>query len=214
MVALPKMLNGDEILQNKDLGELAKHLGFVVIVWGMVEEATRELFGSVALINEGDRHVTQTVLAHTPFRDQVNILRRTAFIRRPDSDWYRDLDALLTRIERPLHDKRNRFIHDPWIENDDGIIVRTERGKGEVTVAKDKGTRTLKVTEPKPATLDEVRAFLNEAYDAHKALIQFRIDYILWFAQNPPPYLWEELTPEWQAEIEPYDPENDHDLKD
>lgn len=205
MPELPKMLKGDEILQNKDLAELAKRLGFVVIVWGMVEEATRELLDSVALINEGDRHVTQTILAHTAFRDQINILRRTAYIRRPDTTWYSELDALLSKIESELHAKRNRFIHDPWIENDDGIIVREERGKGEISVAKKGGTRSLKRAEPKPATLDEIIAFLDEAYAAHVKLVDFRRDYLIWFSQNPPPYLWEELTPEWQAGIVYYD---------
>lgn len=201
MVTLPKMLKGDEVLQNKDLIELAKRLGFVVIVWGLVEEATRELLGSVALINEGDRHVTQTVLAHTAFRDQINILRRTAYIRRPDSTWYSELEVLLSKIEGELHAKRNRFIHDPWIEDEDGIIVRTERGKGEISVAKSGGERSLKLSKPKPATLDEINSFLDEAYAAHVKLVDSRRDYILWFAENPPPYLWEELTPEWQAGI-------------
>jgi len=60
---------------------------------GLVEDATRELLDSVALIGERNTTVRTTVLSMTPFRGQIDILRRTAFIHQPDSDWFKELGS-------------------------------------------------------------------------------------------------------------------------
>lgn len=191
MAKLPKFYQSDSVLQNSEFGELARHLGFVVIVWGLVEDATRELLDSVALIGERNTTVRTTVLSMTPFRGQIDILRRTAFIHQPDSDWFKELDAVLSEIEGKLHEQRNRFIHDPWVEDDDGKIVRTARGKLEVSVSKDKkGNRSLKILEPKPATLAEITDFLDKAYACYHKLIQSRRDYLVWLVASDARPAW------------------------
>lgn len=183
MARLPKVKRGDEILQTEGMDGLARHLGFVVIVWGMVEESIRELLHSVVMISEPNEHVATVVMSETPFRSQISILRKAAFIKRPESEWFVKLDRTLTSVESTLHDRRNRFIHDPWIPDDDGAIIRVERSKSEVSIG-EKGRRALKLREPVNTTIAEIVTFLEQADGCYLDLIERRSEYLIWAFQN------------------------------
>jgi hypothetical protein len=200
-VAVLKLPKGkDAILSNDDLGELSKHIGFFVIVWSLVEESVRDLYVALA-IQSDDRSVTRAIVSNVTFRQQVDTIRRIAVLHRPGTEWEANLAKCLKDVDGPLAIKRNRFIHDPWIENDDGVIEQHFRGRDETVLSAKDGKRGLKLVEPKARSLDDLRAVLDEAYAAHVELVNLRAEYFMWRVENPPTDIWEEVRPGyWSAQ--------------
>jgi hypothetical protein len=149
---------------------------------GMVENKVRELLHSVVMISEPDRDIATAVMSETPFRTQISILRKAAYIKRGDVGWFQKLDAALTEVGGPLSEKRNRFVHDAWVA-DDGIIVREVRGALEVTIGS-KGKRALNVVPPTKTTVADIKRFLIAADAQYRELIDLRIEYLMWAVEN------------------------------
>ncbi|WP_206245884.1 hypothetical protein [Novosphingobium terrae] len=182
MTKIPVDNSGDEILDATDMENLARHLGFVVIVWGMVETKVRELLHSVVMISEPDRDIATAVMSETPFRTQISILRKAAYIKRGDGEWFNKLDAALSELLGPLSEKRNRFVHDAWVA-EDGIIVREVRGALEVSIG-NKGKRALNVIPPAKTTVADIARFLTAVDAQYRALIDLRVEYLMWAMEN------------------------------
>lgn len=159
-------------------GDLTEALGGIVVVWGMVEDGVRKLLNTVVLNNEQDKQISGIVMAESTFRTQLNVLRKAAHVRRPDSDWTKRLDELLREIGDSLHAKRNRYIHDLWMENGSGVIVKVVRGQEEVAAKRKNGVTQIVWQEPKPAILEEIWDFFERIACVYESLLEMDVEYL------------------------------------
>ena len=97
-----------------DLNDLMLALGSVVVIWGMLEDVVRELMLDVVLGLERDESLEKIVISEISFRSQLDILKKSAHIRRSNSEWFANLEKQLGPIRGSLHAERNRLIHDLW----------------------------------------------------------------------------------------------------
>ena len=163
-----------------DLNELMTALGSVVVVWGMIEDITRHFLGEVALGTDVDDRVDLIIISEIPFRTQLDILKKVAFVRRSNCEWFDRLASLVGELSSSMHAERNRLIHDLWERNDDGQIIKSIRGREETTVAKQKGDWKLKLTGERAVPVGEVEAFFEKAADSADALLALKTEYVEW----------------------------------
>ena len=163
-----------------DLNELMTALGSVVVVWGMIEDITRHFLTEVALGNDVDDRVDLIIISEIPFRTQLDILKKVAYVRRSNCEWFDRLFMLINDLSTSMHAERNRLIHDLWEKNDDGQIIKYVRGKEEATVAKKKGDWTLKLTGERAVPVDEVEAFFEKAANCADELLALKSEYVEW----------------------------------
>lgn len=163
-----------------DLSELMMALGSVVVMWGMVEDVTRHFMRDVVLGDDTDERVECIILSETPFRTQLDILKKVAHVRRPNSDWFNRLAALIGELSNSMHAERNRLIHDLWEKNEEGQILKYVRGKEETAVAKKGGEWQLKVTGERAVPVAEVEAFFDRAADCLEAILALNGEYMEW----------------------------------
>lgn len=166
--------------QSNEFDQLMLALGSVVVMWGMVEDMVRHVLRDVVLEDAKDPEVEQIVLSETSFRSQLDILRKVAHVRWPNSDWFNKVDVLIRQLSGPIHAKRNRLIHDLWENNEEGQIIKYVRGKDETAVQKKSGEWQLKLTGEKAVPVAEVEAFFEEAADACEALLALKSEYVEW----------------------------------
>ena len=172
-----------------DLNDLMMALGSVVVMWGMVEDVTRLFMRDVVLGNDTDERVERIILSETPFRTQLDILKKIAHVRRPNSDWFNRLATLIGELSGSMHAERNRLIHDLWEKTEEGQILKYVRGKEETAVAKKGGEWQLKVTGERAVPVAEVEAFFEKASDCFEAALALKGEYVEWKAVG----MWKEV---------------------
>jgi hypothetical protein len=166
--------------QKDDLNELMTALGSVVVIWGMVEDVTRMFTRDVIFGADTDEPVERILLSETPFRTQLEILKKVAYLRRCNEDWFARLAEQIGLLSNKLHAQRNRLIHDLWEKNDEGQILKYVRGKEETAVTKKGGDWQLKVTGERAVPVAEVEAFFEEAAKCFEALLDLKTQYVAW----------------------------------
>lgn len=72
--------------EENNLNKLMTALGSVVVMWGMVEDVTRRFLRDVVFGAEADEGVERIMLSETPFRTQLDILKKVAHVRQPNAD--------------------------------------------------------------------------------------------------------------------------------
>jgi hypothetical protein len=165
-------------------GDMTEALGGVVVVWGMVEDAVRSMVEHTVLAAQPNPEMRGIVLAHMDFRSQLAMLRKSLHTFKPNDDWGKELDALLAEIEGKLHDRRNRYIHDLWRDDEAGGIVQIERGKGEFKVDGKGSNARLVWKEPKPAIIDELWDFFERISKVYETLLRLQTRYMEWVVED------------------------------
>jgi hypothetical protein len=166
--------------QKNDLNELMTALGSVVVIWGMVEDVTRTFTRDVIFGADTDEPVERIILSETPFRTQLEILKKVGYLRRSNDEWFARLAEQIGLLSNKLHAQRNRLIHDLWEKNDEGQILKYIRGKEEAAVTKKGGDWQLKVTGERAVPVAEVEAFFEEAANCLEAMLNLKTEYVAW----------------------------------
>lgn len=166
--------------EKDDLNELMMALGSVVVMWGMVEDVTRHFMRDVVLGDDTGDKVERIILSETPFRTQLDILKKVAHVRRPNSDWFDRLATQIGKLSGSMHAERNRLIHDLWEKSDEGQILKYVRGKEETAVAKKGGEWELKVTGERAVPVAEVEEFFEKAADCLETMLALKAEYVEW----------------------------------
>ena len=166
--------------EQDELNKLMMALGSVVVIWGMVEDITRMFLRDLVFDREGDNTIQHIVLSETPFRTQLDILKKAAHVRRPNTDWFNRLAEQVNELAGRMHAERNRLIHDLWEKNEEGLILKHVRGKEETAVAKKSGEWQLKITGERAVPVGEVEAFFEKASDAVEAMMALKAEYVEW----------------------------------
>ena len=166
--------------EGSDLSELMTALGSVVVVWGMIEDITRHFLTDIALGSDADDRVDLVIISEIPFRTQLDILKKVAYLRRSNCEWFDRLVVVLNDLSNSMHAERNRLIHDLWEANEEGQIIKYVRGKEEATVSKSKGEWKLKLTGERAVPVDEVEAFFEKAANCADALLALKMEYVEW----------------------------------
>lgn len=163
-----------------NLNKLMTALGSVVVMWGMVEDVTRRFLRDVVFGADVDESVERIMLSETPFRTQLDILKKVAHVRQPNADWFDRLAILIGELSGPIHAERNRLIHDLWEQNEEGQILKYVRGKEETAVSKKKGEWQLRMTGEREVSVTEVDAFFEKAADCFEAMLALKGEYVEW----------------------------------
>lgn len=166
--------------EGDEFDRLMMALGSVVIMWGMVEDMVRHFLREVVMENINVPEIEQIILSETSFRSQLDILRKVAHVRWPNSDWFNAIDGQIRALKGVLQDKRNRFIHDLWERNEAGQIVKFIRGKDEAAVKKQEGRWQLKLTGEQEIPSAEVEDFFEELANSYEVLLGLKSDFVRW----------------------------------
>jgi len=166
--------------ESDEFNRLMMALGSVVVMWGMVEDMVRHFLRDVVMEDANAPEIEQIVLSETSFRSQLDILRKVAHVRWPNSDWFNAVDGQVRALKAELQDKRNRFIHDLWEKNEAGQMVKFIRGKDEAAVQKKEGRWQLKLTGEKEVPAAEVEAFFEEIANTYEVLLGLKFEFVQW----------------------------------
>jgi hypothetical protein len=166
--------------ESDEFNRLMMALGSVVVMWGMVEDMVRHLLRDVVMEDVNAPEIEQIVLSETSFRSQLDILRKVAHVRWPNSDWFNAVNDQVRALKGELQDKRNRFIHDLWEKNEAGQMVKFIRGKDEAAVQKKEGRWQLKLTGEKAVPAAEVDAFFEEIANTYEVLLGLKSQFVQW----------------------------------
>lgn len=189
--------------EKSEFDRLMTVLGSVVVIWGMVEDAVRRFTADVLFEGSADDAVEQIVLSEIALRNQIEILRKVAYVRRPDGDWFTRLDTQLKAISTSMHDRRNRYIHDLWEQADSGEMMKFLRGRGETAVSKKGGAWQLKLSSGDVVPADEVEAFFEEVADACEQLVELKAEYVQWRYEARASGLWSEMKARAEQTLSP-----------
>ena len=169
--------------EGNEFNQLMMALGSVVVMWGMVEDMVRHFLRDVIIEDASAPDIEQIVLSETSFRSQLDILRKVAHVRWPNSEWFNQVNEQVKALKGPLQDTRNRLIHDLWEQNEEGQMLKYVRGKDEIAVQKKGGEWQLKLTGERAVPVAEVEAFFEEAAVAYETLVGLKAEYVAWRAK-------------------------------
>ena len=166
--------------ESDQFNRLMMALGSVVIMWGMVEDMVRHFLRDVVMEDANAPEIEQIVLSETSFRSQLDILRKVAHVRWPNSNWFNAVNDQVRALKGELQDRRNRFIHDLWEKNEAGQMVKFIRGKDEAAVQKKEGRWQLKLTGEKAVPAAEVEAYFEEIANTYDVLLSLKSEFVQW----------------------------------
>ena len=164
--------------ESDEFNQLMMALGSVVVMWGMVEDMVRHFLRDVVMEDANAPEIERIVLSETSFRSQLDILKKVAHVRWPNSDWFNAVNEQVKALKGPLQDKRNRFIHDLWEKNEAGQMVKIIRGKDETAVQKHGGEWHLKLTGEHAVPVADVEAFFEEIANSYEVLLGLKSEYV------------------------------------
>lgn len=170
--------------ESDEFNRLMMALGSVVVMWGMVEDMVRHFLRDLVMEDANAPEIEQIVLSETSFRSQLDILRKVAHVRWPNSDWFNAVNDQVRALKGELQQKRNRFIHDLWEKNEAGQMVKFIRGKDEAAVQKKEGQWQLKLTGQKAVPAAEVDAFFEEIANTYEVLLGLKSQFVQWRHQQ------------------------------
>jgi hypothetical protein len=166
--------------QSDEFDNLMMALGSVVVMWGMVEDMVRNFLRDVVIEDASAPEIERIVLSETSFRSQLDILKKVAHVRWPNSDWFNAVNEQVKALKGPLQDKRNRFIHDLWEKNEAGQMVKIIKGKDETAVQKHGGEWHLKLTGEHAVPVADVEAFFEEIAYSYETLLDLKFQFVKW----------------------------------
>ncbi|ALR21883.1 hypothetical protein [Sphingobium baderi] len=166
--------------ESDEFNQLMMALGSVVVMWGMVEDMVRHFLRDVVMEDGNAPEIERIVLSETSFRSQLDILKKVAHVRWPNSDWFNAVNEQVKALKGPLQDKRNRFIHDLWEKNEAGQMVKIIRGRDETAVQKHGGEWHLKLTGEHAVPVADVEAFFEEIANSYETLVDLKSEYVAW----------------------------------
>ncbi|CDO36922.1 hypothetical protein [Novosphingobium sp. KN65.2] len=164
--------------ESDEFDRLMMALGSIVVMWGMVEDMVRQFLRDVVMEDAEEPEIERIIISQTSFRSQLDVLKKVAHVRWPNSEWFDAVNEQVKALKGPLQDKRNRFIHDLWEKNEAGQMVKFIRGKDEAAVQKKEGEWHLKLTGEVAVPVAEVEAFFEEIADTLEALLALKSQYV------------------------------------
>lgn len=111
-----------EIIRSLNASPVKDHadaIGMVCVLWGKLEMHLDILL--VGLL-DSDPKVMAAVLPNMKMREKINTIEVIGYEKRPSQDWYSQLKKSLSEINTTLRSKRNRLVHDYWLETGDKVL--------------------------------------------------------------------------------------------
>jgi len=108
-----KTLNASPVKDHADA------IGMVCVLWGKLEMQLDILL--VGLL-DCEVETMAAILPNMKMREKINTIRILAHQKKPSQDWYRKLDKNLSEIDTKIRLRRNRLIHDYWLDSDEKIL--------------------------------------------------------------------------------------------
>lgn len=161
---------------NDRYDRIALAIGRVCYWWGAIELITRDMCHHIAAIYsraflDDTVYTPVYVLAENmDLRERIVALKTLACAVLPLKD-FNGFEALLNRIDNEIRIERNRYVHDLWNEDEDGIY-RMKMGTG---VQREQAfkVRVRMLTEKVYGSIEEVEAFVGTVENAWRELIEF-----------------------------------------
>jgi hypothetical protein len=93
------------------LRHAAEALGFLLILWGRLEESIND---GVIKLSGVRRALRYELVGHVDFREKLQIIKSLAFAHAAHTVWFDALEKHINLIDNELRPERNRMIHDLW----------------------------------------------------------------------------------------------------
>ena len=151
----------------------ATAIGYTCITWSILETEIDELTSILCGI-QPNTDESRSITGNVDIRDKINICLALGFIRKPDDEWFCDLQfTLQTFVDNDLRNRRNRFIHDRWIAGHSSVIKRQEAAKIRKPQANQLVLETFKETD---VSADEIWKLVEDIQTATGALDLLRFN--------------------------------------
>lgn len=156
--------------------EHCRLLGKLCITWSIVDRHLTDVMS--ILIGCGPLITSSLLTAVDSIQARCEAAKNLAIHHKLEESWLSDFSGFLDMIARPVAAKRNRYIHDYWAIDDNGLVrldLRTKRGKPQShqPIALKHGEWTA--TEP-----EEVHAFVDQVYWVGHVMLGIRGDLAVW----------------------------------
>lgn len=103
-------------LKIPQLENQARAIGYLCIMWGHLEGHVDIALGQLTPLPYDQ--TAHCITANTDIRDKIEMLKGIAFLRKPSDAWFEEMLTTLNTIDNDLRPKRNRYVHDVWLDGD------------------------------------------------------------------------------------------------
>lgn len=160
-----------------DTNALAQALGHFLIMWTTLEQA---IFFALRELAKGDAFEVGATAGQLDGFQRLRALAALAAREPRGRPWLADLRLLQKRLEGPLREKRNRFVHDAWVADAEGISHGVFRPKI--------GTQNEppSVGELIPITIEEITEVTAELFVSGLLIVRLTEDLRSSNAEPPP----------------------------
>jgi hypothetical protein len=158
----------------KDMAPHATEIGKVCVAWSYLElDLTLFLHDLCGISNA---QVNNVLLGIIDLREKIKALTALGFAMRPNDEWYALLSKSLNYIDSDLRPKRNRLVHDFWVNMPDfTTILRMQFVQKIVNVQS--RTKELRLAESTVVTPDAITAIHDDIVAKTIELAQLRYDF-------------------------------------
>lgn len=143
----------------------ASAIGYVCITWSILEAHVNQMVAYLCGIQPGTDE-SRTLTNNIDFRRKLEIIQTMGFLKKPNDEWWADTRWLTaSHIDNDLRNRRNRFVHDVWIADEEGWIKRQER-----TAFQKQPEIKLETFVDKPVVADEIWQLAGDLQAASVAM--------------------------------------------
>ena len=143
----------------------------VAIGWVCIKLAHLELVLDIFIKTAApieDSQVGDIITGGADMGQKVQMVKGLGFLRKTSDTWFEELRTELNRI-KPLQERRNRFIHDVWVQSSTAPNLLRKR----IALKKPQSHQAeqLTTTETVKITVDEIWDLVNDIMDTHSKLM-------------------------------------------
>jgi hypothetical protein len=166
-------------IPSETMDQVATEIGRSSYWWGNIEYTLQSLcvtlarFSGEELDSEPVWVVLATVLSHMDARQRIAVAKVLA-AQGVDPDMYAQIDRLLNFIDNDLRNERNRFVHDQWQLETDGIVRRKHGAR--VTRPQSRQLAIHQATDKKYRDVHEVAEFATRVGDTLMKLVKLEAE--------------------------------------
>lgn len=152
----------------------ASALGHLGMRWSELEASVDTMIAKLIPLPDDMRHAA---LGHIGFRERVFTLKTVGFIRKPDADWFNELEAVLNCIDNEIRNERNRFTHDIWLPSNEPHAMDKVNRAPKIKKKPGSGELEFQAYERKPISLLDITRITTRIGGATEALQELHNDY-------------------------------------
>lgn len=158
----------------QDIEDRAVQIGHMCVAWSSLELDLTILLSE--LTKFPDAPSKNILLGSLELKSKIGATKALGFSRKPNDEWFHELEALLNEIDNVIRPERNRMIHDFWMHIPDSFgkidIIRAEF---KPKIAKTQSyTKELTLVNLKNVSTEDIQGLVEKIFDANARILYLK----------------------------------------